>query len=664
MFKQFGISVMVLFFIITTEKVCAQRQTSVEGGNFMHSPRKNSPLAPPPPKNAKNRSYDGTMNNIQPGKSEWGSTDIKLAREIPAEYGVTDRLNALNGDNRPSAREISNMLCDEPETVFNSRNLSAFVYVWGQFLDHDINLTPTGVTESIPIKLPDSETIFTVSIPFKRSEVYTGTGTNNIKREQINLVTAWIDGSNVYGSDETRANWLRSKKDGKMKVSSGNLLPYNTLTGEIESTIDPSAPSMVNDNNKTVKTFAAGDVRAAEHPALTSLHILFVREHNKICDRLKSGGVRGDEELYQLARKEVGGLIQAVTYNEFLPAIGISLGKYQGYNPNVNPNIMNTFATAGYRLGHTMVADDILMIDNECKEFGPGEFDLLDVFWNPLLIKDYGINYFLKGLAVHNQYETDLKVNSVLRNFLFGDPTAAIRFGLDLASINIQRGRDHGLPNYNAVRKFYTGRGANSFSEITSDTEKANTLRSLYGNVNNIDLWVGMLAEDNLPGKSVGKTVHEILKVQFEKLRDGDFYYYQNDPSLAVNTRNNIQMTKLKDILVRNTGFNSFQNNVFFAEPCPEEIVQNINNRSKNQDINNATIYPNPAGNIITFNAGRLLSEGVISIHSMDGRKIKTFNINAEQQLFDLNIADLHEGLYILSVIEESSITSLKFRKM
>ncbi len=664
MLLQFGKSMMVFLVIITIENARAQRPTSVEGQPFMHSPRNNSTMAPPLAKNGKYRSYDGTMNNIHPGKSEWGSTDIKLAREINADYGAIDKLNALIEDNRPSAREISNMLCNEPETVFNSRNLSAFVYVWGQFLDHDINLTPTGSTESVPIKLPPGEPIFTIDIPFKRSEIYSGTGKNNIKREQMNLVSAWIDGSNIYGSQEIRANWLRTKKEGKMKVSTGNLLPYNTLSGEFESTIDPSAPSMVNDNNKTVKTFVAGDVRAAEHPALTSLHILFVREHNKICDRLKSGGIKGDEELYQLARREVIGMIQAVTYNEFLPAIGISLGKYQGYNPNKNPDIMNTFATAGYRLGHTMVADDILMVDNDCKEFGPGELDLLDVFWNPTLIKDLGINYFLKGLAVHNQYETDLKVNSILRNFLFGDPNAAVRFGLDLASINIQRGRDHGLPNYNVVRKFYTGRGVNSFSEITSDTEKANTLKSLYGNVNNIDLWVGMLAEDNLPGKSVGKTVHEMLRSQFEKLRDGDFYFYLNDPSLAVNTKTNIQITKLKDILVRNTGFNSFQNNVFFAEPCPEDILQSISNRVKSVETKNAIIYPNPAGNSLTIDLGRPLTEATIYINAVDGKNIKIFNVNTEQQVFNFDISDIHEGLYILSIVEQSGVTSLKFRKI
>ncbi|MFZ1750429.1 MAG: peroxidase family protein [Saprospiraceae bacterium] len=640
-----------------------QKQTMVEGRPFEHTPRKKNPRVPPL-KNDKYRTYDGTNNNIHPSKIEWGCTDIILARELQADYGASDRLNALGGDKRPSAREISNILCDEPETIFNSRDVSAFGYVWGQFLDHDMTLTPTGSTESAPINLPENETIFTEKIPFHRSEVYPETGINRSKREQINLVTSWIDGSNVYGSDETRAMWLRTLKDGKMKTSSGNLLPYNTVTGEYGATIDASAPSMVNDVNKTIKTFVAGDVRAAEHPALTSMHTLFVREHNNICDRLKKEGLSNDEEIYQMARKEVSGLIQAITFNEFLPSLGVQLNTYRNYSPYVKPDIMNTFATASYRLGHTMVADDILMIDQDCEEFGPGELDLLDVFWNPSLVKDYGIDYFLKGLAVHNQYETDLKINSVLRNFLFGDPEASVRFGLDLASINIQRGRDHGLPDYNTIRKYYTGRGIRRFSDITKDGEKAKALQELYGNIDNIDLWVGLLAEDNLTNKSVGLTIHEMLKVQFENLRDGDFYYYQNDPYLSNAVRNRIHKTKLSDLLIKHTSISSFQSNVFFSDECSENISLGTSNRSKVLKETSLELFPNPVTNVVQLHLDHPFTGGAIVIYSSDGKIVKSFVVPAAQQDLNLDISDLKEGLYILTITEENKATSMKFSKI
>ena len=229
-------------------------------------------------------------------------------------------------------------------------------------------------------------------------------------------------------------------------------------------------------------------MRAAEHPGILSLHTLFMREHNKICDRLITEGVKGDEEIYQRARKEVGAIIEAITYQEFLPAIGITLSPYTGYKCYIRPDIANTFATAAYRVGHTMVADDILLRDNNCADVTPGELDLASVFWHPELVPQYNVDPFLKGLAAHTQYETDTKINADLRNFLFGNPNSPVRFGVDLASLNMQRGRDHGLPNYNAVRKFYTGSKATDFAQVISNTTIADSLKKLYSTVDNMDL--------------------------------------------------------------------------------------------------------------------------------------------------------------------------------
>src|SRR5580765_1360932 len=112
------------------------------------------------------RTYDGTGNNIS-GRTTWdyGASDIALFREIPAQYDASDPNNAMGGKNRPSPREISNVLVDEPVTHFNERELSSFIYVWGQFIDHDMSLTPTGTNEYVPIALPDDEVIFTEEIP-------------------------------------------------------------------------------------------------------------------------------------------------------------------------------------------------------------------------------------------------------------------------------------------------------------------------------------------------------------------------------------------------------------------------------------------------------------------------------------------------------------------
>ena len=425
-------TLLLVFISMAITGAYAQRNAA-KGRLFMLEPRPRFNTIAlsinPGGRHNKYRSYDGKNNNVLNSQTlTWGAADILLFREMPAVYGPSDPRNAMSGVNRPSARKISNVLIDEPVTIFTTRELSTLVYQWGQFLDHEMTLTPTDTIESVPILLPADEIVFTEAIPFTRSEFRKGAGFQSSVRQQINLNTSWIDGSVVYGSDAKRARWLRTLSKGKLKTSASNLLPYNTINGELTGAIDPTAPSMKNDNGGTTKTFVAGDVRASENPVLTSIQTLFVREHNRICDRLILEGQINDEQIYQIARKEVGALIQAITYQEFLPALGITLRPFSGYRADTRPDIANTFATAAYRLGHTMVSDDVLLIDKDCNDVGPGEMDLISVFWNPQLVADYGIDVFLKGSASHDQYQTDTKINDVLRNFLFGNPNDPVRF--------------------------------------------------------------------------------------------------------------------------------------------------------------------------------------------------------------------------------------------
>jgi len=148
-----------------------------------------------------------------------------------------------------------------------------------------------------------------------------------------------------------------------------------------------------------------------------------------------------------------------------------------------------------------------------------------------------------------------------LRNFLFGEPGQG---GFDLSSLNIQRGRDHGLADYNAVRAAYGLSPVSRFSQISSDRGVQDSLRTLYGNVNNIDLWVGALAEDHVSGSSTGPLIRKIVSDQFERLRDGDRFWYSRVFSGSL--LDTIQSTRLKDIIRRNTQADNLQDNVFFMK--------------------------------------------------------------------------------------------------
>lgn len=511
-----------------------------------------------------NRNINGGCNNIN--NQNWGEANIPLLREVPSEYGPSDPLNSFGGVNRANPRSISNAVSKQDSTVFPSPTLSSFVFSWGQFIDHDFGISPAG-EEEVPISASfEPGDMITAPIPFNRTIVFEGTGVNS-PRAQENIITAWIDGSNVYGSDLERQEWLRRDSHGKLRTSAGNLLPYNTNTREVGGEIDPNAPHMATEGLAD-KVFVAGDERANEQSSLTALHTLFVREHNRVCDELISNfnfnPVTDDELIYQRARKRVAALIQHITYTEFLPALGINLATYTGYDNTVQPDLMNGFTTAAFRLGHTMVPNDLLLLDDDGNFVGQGIVTLPQAFFNPNLIAQNGIEPVLKGISIQFQEEIDARIVEQLRTFLFS-PDRGPGPGLDLAALNIQRGRDHGLADYNTYRQHFTGTVANSVADITSDLNLQGRLASVYPNINDMDLWVGLLSEDKLPNAEIGQTLHAMLTEQFTRLRNGDYYFYLNDPALS-SELSYIQNTLLSDVIRRNTNISNIQDDVFRAE--------------------------------------------------------------------------------------------------
>jgi peroxidase len=520
------------------------------------------------------RSFDGTGNNVQ--KPQLGSTVEQYVRLAPAEYA--DGISAPAGADRPSARAVSNALADQDgRNILNNRGMSAFIYAWGQFLDHDLDLTNSAVPdEPFPIAVPAGDPSFdpagdgTRQIPLSRSIYDSATGATAANpRQQVNAITAFLDGSQIYGSDTTRAAALRTFSGGKLATSEGGLLPFNTAG--LENASPPGAPAS--------SFFLAGDVRANENVELLALHTLFVREHNRVADRLAvANPTWTDEKLYMEARRVVGAELQVITYNEFLPALlgTTAMRPYQGYKSGVNPGISNEFATAAYRLGHSMLGDDIEFLDNNGNAVRE-PLSLRDAFFNAPVLSETGIDPILKYLASDNSQEIDTKVIDDVRDFLFGPPGAG---GLDLAALNIQRGRDHGLADYNAARVAFGLKPVTRFADITKNLDVQRALEQTYGNVNNIDLWVGGLAEDHLAGSSVGPTFQRILVDQFQRLRDGDRFWYEKD--FQGTDLQQIRRTTLADIIRRNTTTTNLQDNVFFFKAgIAGRVMNDVNANGK-----------------------------------------------------------------------------------
>ncbi len=490
------------------------------------------------------RSIDGTGNHTTHFKL--GAANTPLIRSMPIDYG--DGVASMAGAGRKSPREISNALCADSQPGPNALGASDFLWQWGQFIDHDIDLTAAqNPVEPAPISIPAGDPSFdptstgTVTMDFDRSVYHPGTGNDAaFPRQQLNQITHFLDASNVYGSDDVRAAALRSNDGtGRLLVSAGDLPPFNTA-------------GLPNAGGTGPELFLAGDVRANEQVGLTALHTLFVREHNRLAQEIAtSDPTLSGEEIYQEARRTVGALIQVITYNEFLPALlgPDALRPYWGYRWFVSPAITNEFSTAIYRFGHSALSPTLWRLDATLNPIPEGNLPLRDAFFRPdRLINEGGIEPILRGLASQACAAVDTELVDDVRDFLFGPPGAG---GFDLAALNIQRGRDHGLPSYNDGRQAMLLPTRASFAEVSSDPNVQAALASVYVNVGDIDLWVGTLAEDPVNGGHVGELAFEVITTQFEALRSGDRYWYEVNLSPAEIA--DVESTTLADIIRRNT---------------------------------------------------------------------------------------------------------------
>lgn len=541
------------------------------------------------------QSFDGANNSkFDPVAGSNGATLLRVT-----DVAYSDGISEMAGTNRMNPRQISNIIFAQSQSIADDKNLSDYTWVFGQFVDHDITLVENSI-EDISINVGPGDQFFAENskIHMSRSIAAEGTGTSiDNPREHTNLVTAFIDGSAIYGSDDDRANWLRSFEDGKLKVSKENLLPWNTESFEFNSKKSEDAPFMADDTRSGTKLFVAGDIRANENPLLLTFHTIFVREHNRLCDELKiEDPSLSDEQLYQMARRHVSAYLQNIVFNEWLPSMGVHLPVYSGYKEQMQAGIFNVFSSSAFRLGHTLINSNVIRMSDEGEEIPRGNISLRDAFFNPgAILLAGGIDPYFQGMATQVQQALDCRIIDDVRNFLFGPPGTG--GGLDLAAININRGRERGIADYNTVRSNFGLPRVNTFLDITKDQEEADMLQAVYGSVDNIDSWVGLLAEYHMPDALFGETIMMIMMRQFQILRDADRFYFENDPIFSEKQKEELRNTNFRDIIMRNTNIKIMQENVFEAMPFSE-----IPTGPEIPEIQlSAEIYPNPTADVFTL---------------------------------------------------------------
>jgi len=568
------------------------------------------------------RTIDGTCNNLK--QQTMGAAFTPFSRILPAVYedGIaqpigfeqTFLLNKPFSPVRPSPRIISLKVIQRLDRNVDQPGATLMLMQWGQFLDHDYaylieSSTLTGeeiecdsceaIGECLPIPVPNDDPQFGIGtiqngncLPFIRSGV-SCMNTKKVKfcpcpslncdpchqlnhnshqqpkcgpRQQLNQITHYIDASVVYGSLPEDELLLREFSGGRLKEGKNRTLPPDP---------SPRLPCP-----GPVPCFRAGDLRSNEQVVLTVMHTIFLREHNRIAKELKSINHHwSDERIYQEARKIVGAEVQSITYQEYLPEIlGEDnlfrfLGIYEGYDPSVEAGIPNAFATAAYRFGHSQVPNYFQRLDESGGQMTP--LALVDAFFNPKMFSSSGgTDPLLRGLLSQYSRLTDVFVNTNLTNRLFERNNMP---GMDLAALNIQRGRDHGLPSYREFRNLCTNKYR--LRGQIKDQDTLLRLQELYNSSDSIDLWVGGLAEDPLPGAIIGPTFACIFAITFKGLREGDRFYYENPGVFTPEQLIEIKKIRLSKIVCDNAdNITEVQRNAFsFTEgPTPCQLLPSI----------------------------------------------------------------------------------------
>ncbi|XP_050334425.1 peroxidasin [Bactrocera neohumeralis] len=547
------------------------------------------------------RSIDGTCNNMK--NPWWGASLTAFKRNVKPIYengfstpvGWTKK-KLYGGFLKPSSRLISTSVITTKRITPDNR-ITHMVMQWGQFLDHDLDhALPSVSSESwdgidckktcdyappcFPIEVPpgDPRIKNRRCIDVIRTSSVCGSGMTSVffegvqHREQINQLTSYIDASQVYGYSYEFSVELRNltTDDGLLRTGvqfpgQKDMLPFAAPQDGMDC--------RRNLNENTMNCFVAGDIRVNEQIGLLAMHTIWMREHNRIAIKLRDLNPHWDgDTIYQEARKIVGAQMQHITYKHWLPLIvgesGMKLlGEYKGYDPNIDPSISNVFATAALRFGHTIINPVLHRLNSTFQPIPQGHLPLHKAFFAPWrLAYEGGVDPLIRGMfSIPAKLKTpEENLNSELTEKLFQSSHAV---ALDLAAINIQRSRDHGLPGYNVYRKFCNLSTAVTFDDMENYIKSADVrrkLKEIYGHPDNIDVWVGGILEDQIEDGKVGPLFQCLLVEQFRRLRDGDRFYYENSGVFLPQQLNQIKQANLGRILCDNGDkMNEITSNVF-----------------------------------------------------------------------------------------------------
>jgi hypothetical protein len=460
-----------------------------------------------------------------------------------------------------------------------------------------------------------------------------------------------------------------------------NAVPNGLADGDITVGLDNGDGSQtdgVYDNELLDRHFIAGDGRVNENIGLTAVHHIFHAEHNRMVEHTKdvvladaaamlaNGATQAEavaflnewlvvdratvpvgaeidaltwdgERLFQAAKFGTEMQYQHLVFEEFARKIQPSINVFivpDGYDVDINPSIMAEFAHVVYRFGHSMLTESI---DRYGTDFTADHISLIEGFLNPVAFDDNGTRLdglaagdIIRGMTRQVGNQIDEFVTTALRDNLLGLP-------LDLATINLARGRDTGVPTLNAARRdFYEATNSDpalkpyeswtdfathlkneasiinfvaaygTHTLITSQTTiegkrdaalaiiTGNTVGGIappadaeaflnatgayaggkLGGLEDVDLWIGGLAEQTMPfGGMLGSTFNFVFEVQMESLQNGDRFYYLQR-NTGQHLFESLEANSFASLIMRHTNTTHLPTDVFSAPGLILEVDQ------------------------------------------------------------------------------------------
>ncbi|KAJ8718792.1 hypothetical protein PYW07_016348 [Mythimna separata] len=562
-----------LLNLFTAQELKARQAISEDDLALGFTEHTDGPFCPPQPScSALNRyrSIGGECNN--PSSSTWGAVLTGFERLLPPNYsdGTWAMRTAKSGAPLPSARTVSSALLLDGSHPSSTHNMMFMQF--GQFIAHDISAGVIFNAENgsaisccmnngedilppelqhfacAPIEVATDDPFYgqfkQKCINFVRTQIAPASDCSAGYAKQMNGASHYPDLSHLYGSSEEKLSSLRAP-GGLLRTFSdyGRELPPLTERKECLAVKEGAA------------CFESGDNHGNQIISLTVLHTIFTREHNRLAKALSGLNPGWDEDtVFWETRRLLQAQFQHIIYNEWLPLLlgpqimktfelSPSAGYSSAYDPHTNPSLSAEFSAAAMRFGHSVVSGRIVI---PSPQMG-GIYETISIpelMFHPTRMRlRHFLDRVLIGLSSQPMQTVDPFVTEGLSRYMFhgGNP-----YGVDLAAINIQRGRDHGLNSYNQYRKLIGLDMYTDFQQFAPNA--ARRLVSVYEDPEDIDLWVGGLLEEPIEGGILGPTFANIIADQFARHKKGDRFFYEHGPDVNPGAFTPIQLEEIKKV--------------------------------------------------------------------------------------------------------------------